>query len=76
MDRVEYRMIQISMIIQEFVDNTTSRTRHTIDVCIRGTGYGGGRSLRVPWWRQKAAEDHMRVTVEAIPSEERVRRGQ
>ena len=49
-------------------------TRPILDVCVQDTGFEGGGILRVPWWRQKAAEDHMRVLVEAISEVERVRR--
>ena len=46
------------------------------DVCARETGFEGGGRLRVPWWRQKAAEDQLRVTMEAIWEAARVRRRQ
>ena len=46
------------------------------DVCARETGFEGGGRLRVPWWRQKAAEDQLRVTMEAILEAARVRRRQ
>ena len=36
------------------------------DVCARETGYEGGERLKVPWWRRKAVEEQLRVTVEAI----------
>ena len=46
---------------------------HTIfDVCVRETGYEGGGRLWVTWWRQKAAEDQLRVTVENILATARV----
>ena len=41
-------------------------TRPIFDVCERDIGFEGGRRLRVQWWRQKAAEDQIRVTVEEI----------
>ena len=50
--------------------------RPIFDIYVRDTGYEGGGRLRVPWWRQKAAEDHLRVTLEAISEAGRVRRQQ
>ena len=41
-------------------------TRTIFDVCTKEKEYKGGEILRVPWWRQKAAEDQLRVEVEAI----------
>ena len=41
-------------------------TRPIFDVCAREKGYEGGERLQVSWWIQKAAEEHLRVTVEAI----------
>ena len=41
-------------------------TRPIFDVCAKETGYEGGGRLWVLWWIQKAAEDQLRVTVEAI----------
>ena len=49
-------------------------TRPIFYVCMRETGYKGGGRLWVPWWRQKAAEDQLRVTVEAILAASKVRR--
>ena len=43
-------------------------------MCERETGYEGGGGLQVPWWGQKAVEEQMRVTVEAISAEARMRR--
>ena len=40
--------------------------------CERDTGYKGGGGLRVLWWIQKAAENQLKFTVEAIPSAARV----
>ena len=45
-------------------------------ICVQYTGYNEVGRLQVPWWRQKAAEDQLRVTVEAISAETRVRRRQ
>ena len=45
-------------------------------VCARETGYEGGGRLQVLWWRQEAAEDQLRVTVEEILAAARVRRRQ
>ena len=41
-------------------------TRPIFDVCAREKGYKGRERLQVPWWSQKAAEEQLRVTVEAI----------
>ena len=41
-------------------------TRPIFDVCERYTGYGGGGRLWLPWCRQRAAEDQLRVMVEDI----------
>ena len=46
--------------------------RPIFGVCARETGYEGEGRLRVAWWRQKAAEDHLRVMVEAILEAARV----
>ena len=51
-------------------------TRNIFDVCVIETGYKGGRRLRLPWWRQEAAENHLRFIVEAILEAARVRRRQ
>ena len=51
-------------------------TRPIFDVCAQETGYEGGGILQVPWCSQKAAEDQLRVTVEAISAAARVRRQQ
>ena len=48
-------------------------TRPIFDVCARDIGYEGGGEIWVLWWRQKAAEDQLRVTVEAISAAARVR---
>ena len=50
--------------------------RTIFDVCAQETGYEGGGRLWVPWWRQKVAEDQLRVTVEAILEAARVWRRQ
>ena len=50
--------------------------RPIFDVCVRETGYEGGGRLRVPWWRKKAAENHLRVMVEARLAASRLRRQQ
>ena len=50
--------------------------RTILDVCSIDTGYKGGGRLRVMWWRKKAEEYQIRVTVEAILEEARVRRQQ
>ena len=57
--------------LAEWVD-----TRPIFDVCTRETEYELGVRLQVPWWRQKAAEDQLRVMVEAILAAARVRRWQ
>ena len=36
MDRLEYIMIKISMIPQEFVENTISRKNYTMDTYLHG----------------------------------------
>ena len=36
------------------------------DVCAIETGYYGGGRLWVLWWKQAAADKHLKVTVEAI----------
>ena len=46
--------------------------RPIFDLCVRDTGYEGGGRLWVPWWRQKAAWDQLRVTVESILAAARV----
>ena len=48
--------------------------RTIFDVCARETGYKGGEETPVPWWRQKAEENHMKVMVEEILAAERVHR--
>ena len=50
--------------------------RPIFDVCVRDTGYEGWGILWVPWWRQKSAENRLRVTVEEILSATMVRRRQ
>ena len=50
--------------------------RPIFDVCSRETGYEEGRRLRVPWWRQKAEENKLRVAVESISEAAMVRRRQ
>ena len=50
--------------------------RHIFDICAREMGYEGGDRLRVPWWRQAAAHNQMKVTVESILAAARVRRRQ
>ena len=45
-------------------------------LCAIETGYEGGGGLRVPWWRQKAEEDQLRVVVEDILAASRVQRQQ
>ena len=37
--------------------------RPIFDVCTRKTGYEGGGRLGVPWWRQEAAENQLKVIV-------------
>ena len=51
-------------------------TRPIFNVCAQDTGYEVGGRLWVPWWRQKAEEDLLRVNVEAISSVARVQRQQ
>ena len=46
----------------------------SFDVCAIETGFEGGGRLRVPWWRQKAAEYQLKARVEAISEEARGRR--
>ena len=50
--------------------------RPIFDLCVRDTGYEGGGRLWVPWWRQKAVEDQLKVTVEAILATAKVQRRQ
>ena len=50
--------------------------RPIFDVCARDTGYERGGRLRVTWWRQEAAENHLKFKVKAILSATRVRRQQ
>ena len=50
--------------------------RTIFDACTRETGYKGGGRIRVPWWRQEAVENQLKVKVEAILIAERVWRGQ
>ena len=47
-------------------------TQTIFDVCAREMGYEGGGRLRLPWWRQKAADNEMMFTVEAILTASRV----
>ena len=47
--------------------------RPIFDVSVRETGYEGGGRLLVPWWRQEAAENQLKVAVEAISAAARVR---
>ena len=51
-------------------------TRTIFDVCAREMEYKGGGRLRVPWFSQKAAKYHLRVTVEAILAATRLRQRQ
>ena len=63
-------MIYVDMLhatVAEWVSN-----RPIFDVCAREKGYKGGGRLRVLWWRQKTAEDQLRVTVESILAAARV----
>ena len=46
------------------------------DGCAREMGYEEGGRLRVPWWRQEAAEKQRKFTVEAILEAATVRRQQ
>ena len=46
------------------------------DVCVREMGNEGGGILWVPWWRQEASENQLRVTVESILGLERLRHQQ
>ena len=46
------------------------------DVCVREMGNEGGGILWVPWWRQEATENQLRVTVESILEVARLRRQQ
>ena len=41
-------------------------TRTIFDVYARYMAYEGGGRLRLPWWRQKAADNQLRVTAEAM----------
>ena len=50
--------------------------RPIFDICVREIGYEGERKLRVPWWRQVAAEKQKKVTVEYILTASRLRRRQ
>ena len=49
---------------------------HPAYVFAQETGFKGGGRLGVPWWKQKAVEDQMRGTVEAMLEAARVRRRQ
>ena len=40
--------------------------RPIFEVYANETGYKGGGRLRETWWRQEAAEKHMRSTLEGI----------
>ena len=51
-------------------------TRPIFDVCVQETGYERGGVLWVPWWIRNAAEDQLRVTVEAFLETSRVWRQQ
>ena len=44
------------------------------DVSSRGAGYEGGERLQVPWWRHEAADNQMKVAVEAFLAAARLRR--
>ena len=46
------------------------------DVCAIETGYERGGRIRVPWWMQEAAENQLKITVEAILAAARVQRQQ
>ena len=48
-------------------------SRPIFKVCVRETGYEVGGKLWGPWWRQAAAEKHLRVTLKEISSEARER---
>ena len=50
--------------------------RPIFDVFARDTGYEGGGRLRVPWRRQEAADNQLKVTLEVISEAARVRRQQ
>ena len=46
------------------------------DVFVREMGNEGGGILWVPWWRQEASENQLRVTVESILGVARLRHQQ
>ena len=64
-------MVRRQETVAEWVTN-----RPIFDVCARNTGFEGGGRLWVPWWRQNAAKEQLRVTLEAILAVEKVRRQQ
>ena len=69
-----------TQLLQTYVDIRQARVmewvplRPILDVCARETGYEGGGRLRVPWWRQEAAENQLKIMVEAILEAARVQR--
>ena len=40
--------------------------RPTFEVGSKNTGYEGGGRLREPWWKQAAAEQHLKATLKDI----------
>ena len=36
------------------------------DVCVIDIGYDIGGGIQVPWWRQEAADNQLKVTVASI----------
>ena len=64
-------MDRIQVTVVEWVS-----LRPIFDVFARDTGYEGGGRLRVPWRRQEAADNQLKVTLEVISEAARVRRQQ
>ena len=50
--------------------------RPIFDICLIETGFKRGRRLQVLWWRQEVADNHLKVTVEAISEAARMRQQQ
>ena len=72
----ETQLLQIYLgRIQETVAEWVSQ-RPIFDVCARDTGYEGGGKIQVKWWIQATTENQVKVTVEDILVDTRVRQRQ
>ena len=76
LQEAETQLLQIYLgRIQETVAEWVSQ-RPIFDVCARDTGYEGGGKIQVKWWIQATTENQVKVTVEDILVDTRVRQRQ